>query len=51
MMREFVDGEAVHGFLLVAEPIGKDIGKSEGDKEDERQQVHRSAYETLALWT
>ena len=37
MMREFINGETVHGLLLVAEPLGKDIGKSEGDEKDQRQ--------------
>jgi hypothetical protein len=33
-MREFIEGETVHGFLLVVEPIGKDVGESEGNEED-----------------
>ena len=49
-MREFIDGETMHGFLLVAESIGEDIGKSERDEEDQGQYVYRSAYETLTLW-
>lgn len=40
VMREFINGETVHGFLLVAEPIGKDVGKSEGDKENQGQYVY-----------
>ena len=50
VMREFIDGETMHGFLLVAESIGEDIGKSERDEEDQGQYVYRSAYETLTLW-
>ena len=34
VMREFIDGETVHGFLLIAEPVGKDVGKCERDEED-----------------
>jgi len=51
VMREFINGETMYGFLLVAEPIGKDVGKSEGDKENQGQYVYRGAYEALALWT
>ena len=39
-MRELIDGETMDEFLLVEEPIGKDIRKGEGDEEDERQQVY-----------
>lgn len=48
-MREFIDGETVHGFLLIAEPVGKDVGKCERDEEDQGQYVYRGAYETLAF--
>ena len=34
MVREFIKSETMHGFLLVVEPIGKDVGKGEGDEED-----------------
>lgn len=51
MMREFIYGETVHGFLLVAEPVDENIGKSERDKKNQRQQIHRSAHKTLALRT
>lgn len=34
VMREFIDGETVHGLLLIAEPVGKDVGKCERDEED-----------------
>jgi hypothetical protein len=50
-MREFIDGETMHGFLLAVEPIGEDIGKCEWDEENQGQYVYRSAYETLTLWT
>jgi hypothetical protein len=32
-MRELVYGESVGGFLLIVEPIGKDIGKGERNEE------------------
>ena len=34
-MREFIEGETVHRLLLVVEPVGEDIGKSEGDEENQ----------------
>ena len=37
VMREFIDGETVYGFLLVVEPIDKDVGKGKGDKENQGQ--------------
>lgn len=40
VMREFIDGEPMHGFLLVAESIGEDVGKSEWDEEDQGQYVY-----------
>ena len=33
-MREFTDGKTMDRLLLVLEPIGKHVGKGEGDKED-----------------
>ena len=39
-MREFINGETMHGFLLVVESIGKDIGKGEWDKENQGQYVY-----------
>ena len=40
VMREFIDGETVDGFLLALEPVGKDIGECEGNKEDQGQYVY-----------
>ena len=34
VMREFIDGETMDRLLLILEPIGEDIGKGEGNKED-----------------
>ena len=33
VMRELIDSEAVHQFLLVVEPIDENVGKGERDKE------------------
>lgn len=40
VMREFIDSETMHGFLLVVEPIGEDVGKSEWDKENQGKYVY-----------
>ena len=39
-MREFINGETVDGFLLALEPVGKDVGKGKGNKEDQGQYVY-----------
>lgn len=36
-MRELIDGETVDEFLLVVEPIDKDIGKGERNEKDQSQ--------------
>jgi hypothetical protein len=35
-MRELIDRETVYEFLLVVEPIGKDVGKSKRNEKDQR---------------
>ena len=40
VMREFIDGETMDRLLLILEPIGEDVGKGEGNKEDQGQYVY-----------